>query len=231
MTTAITAALLAGCDRDRPVTATPTPGPTDNGIAALDAPEILRRAQTALAGAGSYRMKGTVDNDGQKIDIDMRKGGGNVQGTIGIDGGILEVLQIGSDLYLRAEDSVWKGFLPKEQHALLGLFSGKHVKVDADNPSFGGFAEMFDPKEILPIEGAPTKGGPTTVGSTPAITVVNEAGDGTLHVATVGEPYPLKVEGVAGEGSIEFTDYGAPLTVTTPPADQVLDLDALMNRN
>ncbi|MFJ5921947.1 hypothetical protein ACIQF6_04965 [Kitasatospora sp. NPDC092948] len=47
-----------------------------------------------------------------------------------------------------------------------------------------------------------------------------------VAIAAEGEPYLLRLKYGAGDGgTILFSDYGAPMTVTPPSADQVIDVD------
>lgn len=47
----------------------------------------------------------------------------------------------------------------------------------------------------------------------------------TFYVAKEGEPYLLKFTSEGGKEpkSAAFSDFNAPITVTVPPADQVVD--------
>ena len=52
--------------------------------------------------------------------------------------------------------------------------------------------------------------------------------EGTLYVATTGEPYPLRLEPADGSGGVDFSNFGSAPKVEAPPADQILDVAALM---
>jgi len=53
-----------------------------------------------------------------------------------------------------------------------------------------------------------------------------EAESVQIAVAAEGEPYLLRLTyGAAGGATMLFSDYGAPVTVTPPPADQVRDYE------
>jgi hypothetical protein len=227
---ALTAVFLGGCATSTPGTSATSspPGPTDNGISALTPEEILTRAQTALGAASSYRMKGEVTEDGQTAKVDLQNGGENIKGTIEFGGQTIELLKIGTDLYMKASDDFWKQFIPAGQQGVLTLLSGKYVKVDSTNASFSSITESFDASEILKIDGTVTKGSPKDINGKPAIGLVSGKDQSTLYIATVGEPLPLRIEGPAGQGAIDFTDYGTTFDFTAPPTAEVFDLKALM---
>jgi hypothetical protein len=66
-------------------------------------------------------------------------------------------------------------------------------------------------KPVAPL----TKGDVTTVGATPAITVTDA--NGTVYtVATVGQPYLLKV--TSGNKSITFSEFGQASPIQAPAA-------------
>ncbi|WP_354637698.1 hypothetical protein [Kitasatospora camelliae] len=50
-----------------------------------------------------------------------------------------------------------------------------------------------------------------------------------LYIATEGKPFPVKLTRPVGPtaGTASFSDFDAPVTVTEPPADQVVDLAAV----
>ena len=76
---------------------------------------------------------------------------------------------------------------------------------------------------LLSPEGTVTKGEVTTVAGQPALSLTSSLG-GTLYVALVGEPYPLKLVNEE-KGEMAFTEFDAEVTIEAPPADQVLDLN------
>jgi hypothetical protein len=72
-----------------------------------------------------------------------------------------------------------------------------------------------------------TKGELTKIGEVDVITVKD--GKATVYVATKGEPYPIRLENLAGEGGqIDFSEFGATFEeIKAPPDDQVVDLEKL----
>jgi hypothetical protein len=69
------------------------------------------------------------------------------------------------------------------------------------------------------------KGDETTVNGTSAIALTDPSKDGTLYVATEGEPFPLKVEGEGDAGAINFTDWNDAFDIETP--EDALDVSTL----
>ncbi len=224
---ALAAALVAGCKTKSGGGGTATPPPaTDNGVASLSAEEILARATTALANAKSFKAKGDITSDGTKVSIDMQFSGKDFKGNMSGEGLQFEIIKVGTDVYLKAPDEVWKTFLPPGQEAALALLKGKYVKVDATNPQFGSLASSLDTAEILKPEGTVTKGEAKVVNGVPTI-ALSDGTAGTFYIATQGEPYPIRFEGKAGEGGIDFSEFNTSATVAAPPAAEIFDLKAL----
>ena len=118
---------------------------------------------------------------------------------------------------MKADETFWKMFLPAEVQAMaLPLIAGKYVKVPSAQSIIPSVEDLLKP------EGTVTKGEVTTVGTKPAITL--ETTDGKMHVSLVGQPYPIDI--VSDEGTIEFKDVDADVTITAPPAAEVFDLSA-----
>jgi hypothetical protein len=217
------AALLAGCATTTP----PAPAATDNGVSALTAQEILDKAQEALAAAKSFHVKGGATESGKALAIDMTLAGADFKGTITVDGQAIELIKIGTDLYMKAPDEFWKGQLPAGQSdAILLLLKGKYVKVSATAPGFSEMANLADPKGFLDPSGTVTKGSPKDINGQPTIALTDT--DGSLYVATTGKPYPIRIEGSEAGQSLDFSDFDATVKIEAPPASQVFDLQGLI---
>ncbi|MGW4896789.1 hypothetical protein ACWEQL_31705 [Kitasatospora sp. NPDC004240] len=48
------------------------------------------------------------------------------------------------------------------------------------------------------------------------------------YIAAEGPPRPVRVKSQAEDFQVDFTDYDKPVTVTAPPADQIVDVAALL---
>src|SRR5690606_34229726 len=102
----------------------------------------------------------------------------------------------------------------------LGDVAGKWIKVPADDE----FGLIPDTSDFLAAEEHYTKGEVTEYKAQPAITLVDSDG-AKVYVSLVGEPYPLAVE--TPEGTLEFTDIGADITIEAPPADEVVEIPTM----
>jgi hypothetical protein len=223
------AALLAGCATANPPATPPTStGPADNGVSALPPADIVTKMQAALASAKSFHMIGSFTDSGQKTNFDLKFSGKDFSGTIDLGVFKLDVLGVGTDIYVKAPNDFWSSQLPAGQAAtLLALIQGKYVKVDSKNASIAALIDPFRPENMTKPEGDVTKGDTRTIDGTPAIALVDSKGGGKLYVATTGDPVPLSIEDSTGT-SIQFKEYNVPVMITAPAAGDVFDLKALM---
>jgi hypothetical protein len=84
--------------------------------------------------------------------------------------------------------------------------------------------------ELLSSEHKVTKGEKKAIRGMETIAIVDPGKDGgTMYIATRGEPYPLRLTSntPSEPGAIDFLDYGAPVSLHAPPADQVVDTSKL----
>jgi hypothetical protein len=207
-----TIALLAGCTGSPEPT--PSPTPTTNGVEELEAEEILRRATEALDEAGSFRLSGTGEQDGEATEVDIAVSGKQMQGSLTSNGFEIEfVVDEEGNSYLRGGIELFAAFLGLDLDAI----AGKWIKTPPGDDN--GLTPDVD--DFVVADDHYTKGEVTEYEGQPAITLVDT--DGTkLYISLVGEPYPLAL--VSAEGTLTFSDFGEDLTIEIPSADDVIDL-------
>ena len=221
--------LVAGCKSGRDAGSAPTPAPTDNGVSALPANEIVDRSLQALREAVSFRMKGATTNEDMKIDVDLRYRGEDVIGTVTVDGAGLELIKVGTLLYIKPDESALKE-LSNGNSSVAALLRGKWLKGSAISGDLSSFGEIADIDQVLKPSGELSKGETKDVNGTPAITLEEKSADGDkLYIAIVGPPYPLRMEGEGGgsRGALDFSEFGAEVDIKAPPSTEVVDIDQL----
>src|SRR5215475_13402959 len=234
------AALLAGCGggsgaggagSSNPAAPTAT-ALAENGVADLPATEILAKAKAALTQASSVHIMGGGFSEGQQFALDMRYGTAGAAGSLTANGQVIELRRVRSTVYLEGTEAFWRSV---RGTAAAELLKGRYLEVPANRPDFAeltGFTDLEkNAAELVMPDGEITKGERRTVHGIEAIALDSSKG-GTLYIALRGEPYPLQAvssaEATSGEtGSLDFLDYGVPVTVTAPPADQVVDISKL----
>jgi hypothetical protein len=204
-----------------------------NGVADLAAKEILARAQQALGTAKSVHIKGDGFSEGEQFAIDMQYGTGAATGSMTINGQTIELLRIGETVYFKGSPAFWRSIGGASAAELL---KGRYLKVPASRPDFAEISSFTDltknSKELLSPDGEISKGQRKTIRGIEAIGLVDSSDGANLYIALQGEPYPLQIVGGKKDdsGSLEFFDYGKPVKVTAPPADQVVDVSKLGGR-
>ena len=225
----VAAALITGCG-GKPATSTP-PAPTTaaEAFAGKSANEIATSAIAALKAAPSVRMKGTVNNNGQKMTIDLKynraKDG---EGTISADGQTMQLMKIGEDHYLKADDELVATIVGDDKNVAT-LVKGKWLKGTSSDLGMvvGLLFGLADQVLNDPPTGL-SRGATGVINGVKALALTGEVADGfdKVWVATEGEPYPLRLDAGA-DGAVDFTEYGATLNLTAPPASEVVDLSKL----
>ncbi|MEU8124460.1 hypothetical protein AB0C21_37605 [Spirillospora sp. NPDC049024] len=208
--------------------AAPTPASAmPNGVEKLNAAEILSRARKATASAKSLRMRGQVEEEGEKYALDFRYAGkAKATGSFGMGAQNIQITRIGTDLYFKGDDAFWKSIGGKPAVQLL---SGKHLRTTVKNRDFKEMA-LFTDRSALLTEAVKSldgwkKGQTGAVGGVPTVALVASTGD-KIHVAMRGEPYVLRLDGGAGN-RVDYLAYDQPVDVRRPPAKTVVDADAL----
>jgi hypothetical protein len=201
------------------------PVPVDNGVARLAPAQILVRAKAALLAARTVRISGSSRDGGEQVRVDMRvsRGRGAV-GVLTVHGQPVQVLRLGRTVYYQAGAAFWRSV---GNPAVAQLLTGKYVKValsQSELADFGTFSDLDElAKGVLTPDGPVRKGRPATIRGARAIGLSDSTG--TLYVATTGRPYPLQVAGGdrSSRGTFTLSEFGRPVALRTPPADQVID--------
>lgn len=205
-------------------TVTPTPAAA-GAFAGKSADEILAEAQEAFAAADSVHVIGEFAEQGAEFGMDIRMDdAGRAIAKITFGESDIELRTLGADAWLSGDADFWE-----LTGAPVDLFEDKWIKTSATSKDFEDFVELTSKerwaKELLEpgsslriVEGKPVDGVPT-------VGLEQETGDspGILYVAATGPAYPLLVEPKSGGSGLRFTDYDAPLTVTAPPAKDVIE--------
>jgi hypothetical protein len=232
---ALAGVLLAGCGGGADEGGTPGDAPAslasaENGVAALEPKAIVDKAVAALDSAKSYSVKGEIASAGQKIGLDVKVVGDDVSGSASVNGVQVELLRVAGQAYLRGEEKFWQQ-LASARGATAQSVGDRWAKLSGKDSGFEEFFQIAEPAELLKPDGTLTKGGTKAVNGVKAASVVDTGPDGgTLYVATTGEPYPLLLEGAAGQGQVTFGDFGRRFDIKAPAAADVIDLDELMGK-
>ncbi|WP_028474135.1 hypothetical protein [Nocardioides alkalitolerans] len=203
---------------------------TEGGSALDDmsAEEIYDAALEATSGSSSVRLVGSIDGDGQAIEMDIALGTDSCDGSMTISGLTIDLLGVDGEYWFRGDDAFWASQsdgTPEDQ-ALLDLVSGMWVPdTEGEFSEFCNIDSFFGDQDD---EDRPTdfaKGDTTEVDGQAAQEIswtTSEGDDVTAAVATEEPYYYLQLE-QGDNGTIAFSEFDEDLDVEAPPADEVLD--------
>ncbi|WP_259370666.1 hypothetical protein [Streptomyces sp. SCUT-3] len=220
------AVVLAGCGEEPP-----DPDAGTNGVAKLTPKKIEAKTRSAASDAEAVRLAGTVISKGKKYRMDMRLTEDGGVGEMTLRGHTFELLRIGEQLYLKADESFYldgeAGEDSTSEKAARKL-AGKYVKVSSDDPAYRRFSG-FTHKDVLlgdlfVLDGRLAVGKRGTVNGTKTVELAADGGHGgALAVSLQGKPYPLRYERAGDAGVLTLSDWNEPFTLKAPEEKQVLD--------
>jgi len=216
-TTAATAAQTTE-QSGAPTTAQTTETATDNGIADKSADDAVRAAQEAARAATAVRVVGRIDDVGLELSLVRGRG---ATGTMSQGDTEFELTVVDDEVFLKGSDAFYRQI---GGDAAVQLLSGRWLQVPATDDDFRSIAQFGDMEILLrealdPDSDRITAGEVTDVDGQPALPLSSR--DGTLYVATTGEPLPLQLVGGSDRrGKVTFTDWNEPVELTAP-ADAV----------
>jgi hypothetical protein len=194
-------------------------GAKSNGVADMTATQIISEMQKAVDTAKSVHITGSGKTGGTRLSLDLQleKGTGG-SGHIEINGYGFDIVRIDDKLYFKADEAALNHYAGS---VVAKLLAGKWFEVPAGSSGFGSFTPFTDLQklmnQILTASGRVEKGDETKVDDQPAIALTDTKNGGILYVATTGPAYPLELRpGKNNSGSISFTDWDQPVTLTAP---------------
>ena len=208
-------------------TTEPSSSGEDNGVADLEADEILDKATTALREAGSVQVTGEISQDGGKLGIDLGISRDGAAGNMSIDGAEVNLIVTKEKVYMQGDAAFYESIGGGAAAKLLG---DKWLSVDADAEQardFGAFGDFDEFVDSFLDPGDIKKGDTGDIEGTPAIALDDQDDEepSQLWVATVGEPYPLQVNRIGSDTEkIRLSKHGEEVDTTPPPSDEVVDL-------
>ncbi|MFJ2605974.1 hypothetical protein ACIO13_13495 [Streptomyces sp. NPDC087425] len=213
--------LLSGCAED--------PDEGTNGVGKLPAEQIQKKARAAADAADTVRLAGDVVTNGRTYRLDMRLSGDGATGSVTTKGIAFALLRVGEHLYVKADATFWSHAADGSGDAnAADKLDGKYVKVPQGDPAyqkFSGFTEkdvLLD--GLLTLHGTLATAGHAEQSGTRTIRVTGGGGSGgTLDVSLEGKPYPLRLERAGDAGTLTFTSWGTPLTLTEPKNGETVD--------
>jgi hypothetical protein len=230
--------LLAGCGPDRPPrpgrgTAPPTTAvwstkPTDNGIAARPAKEILAAAERAFRSARSVQVEVAFRDRGGvvKANLTLTHKHDMAAGWFEEQGARVTFVVAGGRFYFRGrrfweqQGNAGLAELIGDRWVLVpGSIAGELTPFGNDFTIDGLADELFNPTDTPRFIRKST----ATVGRLPAVRLW--AVDGSYYVAATGKPYPLLLDHGGDDLDTAFSNYDRNVAIRAPRG--ALDLKKL----
>ena len=193
--------------------------------------KVLTVATANAEAAASLTINGTVSQSGKSITIDLGiKRGQGCAGTVGESGvGTMKLVVIGETLYMKPDTEFWKSVAGNagDASAVIALLGGRYLKLPADGGSAAGVGSICDVSKLLNsgATGRVTREAVTRLAGIRVLPL--KLSDGSTEYVT-DTSKPEFVEAFApkgsevGVGNVTLS-VGLPVTLTAPPASQVIN--------
>ena|ERR1700722_7227162 len=204
-------------------------GAAPDPLAAQAGATVLAEAVADLKAAPSLSVNGAGIDSGRYVTtytgIVPGKGctGTVMEGQLGAEG-ILTYITIGKTVYFKPDSNMWQAMTGTEAAKIVQLVGGRYVKDLVSDVKLHGVGNcvISDPTGA----GAVTKGQVTTLNGIRVLPLADSRGN-VMYVTDTSKPEVVQddIAPVAGttDPSVETTwTVGAPVTLTPPPASQVV---------
>jgi hypothetical protein len=220
------AAVIAAGATCGPLALAATAAPSGNPFARLTADQIAKKAETDLKAASSFHYHGSGKASGQTFSISMSVTHKGCTGGIsaGREGGFA-IVDIGKTAWIQPNDKFWEfAGVPASQ---LSTVHGKWLDVTGTgsislSAAFAPFCNAnklvstLAPKLTGLVEGKTIK-----ISGHRALQLRNGSGRESIYVSISSKPEILRI---SNNGTLSFSAYGARVTLTPPPASDVITL-------
>jgi hypothetical protein len=200
--------------------------PAHNPFVRLTADQIARKAATDLKAATSFHFHGSAKASGQTVAISLSVTHEGCTGSIsaGSIGGFA-IRDIGKTVWIQPNDKFWEyAGVPASE---LSVVHGKWLEFTGtgSNSLYAAFAPLCSANKLVSALGPAltglVKGKTIKISGHPALQLRSTKGQGSLYVSISSKPEILRI---SDGGTINFSAYGAHVTLTPPPAADVITL-------
>ncbi|MGW0208651.1 hypothetical protein ACWDZ8_23575 [Streptomyces sp. NPDC003233] len=200
-------------------------GPLDG----LSGSEIARKAIANLKEASTVHYAGRAKDSGQTIDLDITLvSGKGCKGSMTAGKGTVKVRLIGPTMWINADRAFWTAN-GGNNPAVLAMLVDKWIKTPKTGDMGSSMSDLCNLNKLLANEIGDTSGlqkdGPTTVNGQLALRLKGTSDSSTLDVSNTAVPRPLRMIDISSGdgGTLNFTGYNSPVSLTPPPASETVD--------
>jgi hypothetical protein len=224
-----------------------TAAQADDDIESLPAEQIAGRSRDALLDVRSLHLRARGDLGEKRspmtVDLGLDRDGNCVGDVdLGEGKGSVEIVKRGDSVWVKPDADFWKNQVPVGGSAFDAVLAGRYMKGPAEDPRLRPLVEACDLdtfRELVPDDagtaaGTFTKGKVTTVDGVRAVPVTRTFHGQrlTVYVDTEGAHHPVRitVRGDGADAAVDFSGFDEPVPTATPPADETVDVGALLGR-
>lgn len=209
-------------------------GASSAALAPLKATKIsaadtwLIKALGAEQKVGSVRITGAIKQGKTTMALSLLvNGDGEGGGTFVQNGFKILLKRVGPIIYFNAPTKFWSAHATATQTKEYG---GKWIEVSALDTRFQSFDQFLDARDLvaavfaghttpLTLSKRTTLDGHKVIIVSDTVKSKGKTSTGHMYISTSGSPVVLKIEEKtpAQTGLIDFSHYGKPLSITTPP--------------
>lgn len=200
-----------------------------------DVDQIEKDVRTAMTGLESFRIKGSMVDGEQTIDLDLAMARtGDCEGTMSVKGvGAFELLVTDGTSYFKADEEFWTNQGGPQGSQIAQMVGDKWVSAEGGMEQVSGvcdfeefvseFEKDDDEGDLKEVTGTSEIDGEDVV----EVSFESEDGnDGTTSIRASDPHYVVRME-VAEEGEMTFSEFDEPVEPEAPASDEVVDLSKL----
>jgi hypothetical protein len=205
-----------------------TPAASDP-LAALSADSTENKAVADTFAATSVRIAGTTSDSGTPLSFTLTLRGHSTgcEGTLSEGAkGSFQIIVIGKTVWIKPDNTFWKA-AGSSDPSVFSILSGKWLEDSSGSSGLGGMSTMCSLNGLLgAFKTSATglvKGATSTVDGQRVLQLTQSGQTTSVYVSDTADPVIVRImQPGANGGSFDLTGYGAPFSVTAPPASETL---------
>jgi len=192
-----------------------------SGLASETPTQIVQAAAAAVSNASGFEASATGHFGNGVTSFDFKVHGSDIDGTVTLNGNIVDLDVIGGNVYFKAPLAFWTA--EGVSGATAAQFAAEWVEAPAGSSTasdFSGLSSLTDVSSTLENHGPLAAGGTGTVDGQSVVFVKDSTNGGTLAVATSGPAYPVQLSETSGSASgvLTYSNWNAVAAFTLPPS-------------
>lgn len=194
-------------------------------LSGMSANQITMKAFSDLNSASSVHVTGPSDGGGTDYNLDVTLGATNCQGSYATPSkGTFQVMDLNGTTYFSANQLYWKSTGATGSN--LTLLSSHYIKVGPNSTTLAALNTLCHPSQLAkPFTGQVSgmvEHGWTTINGQKVMHITDGGDSSGIYVTDSSTPEVVRLSS-GSTLDLVFSDYNAPLSLTAPPASQILD--------